>query len=117
MTIFSVTLKKWPLDKLTNALFDFSNTILADSYEQLDYEESCKMKRFLQKNLTLLIFEAISQNQDYYSKEYIKAIEKYLPFRMNYTKKLYKKLKRNYANFKNVAGYTIVDVILIAADF
>ena len=117
MTIFSVTLKKWPLDKLTNALFDFSNTILADSYEQLDYEESCKMKRFLQKNLTLLIFEAISQNQEYYSKEYIKAIEKYLPFRMNYTKKLYKKLKRNYANFKNVAGYTIDDVILIAADF
>ncbi|MEO1815767.1 MAG: hypothetical protein ABGU93_09290 [Acetobacterium sp.] len=116
MTIFSVTLKKWPLDKLTNALFDFSNTIMADSYEQLDHEESCKMKRFLQKNLTLLIFEAISQNQDYYSTEYIKAIEKYLPFRMNYTKKLYKKLKRNYANFKNVAGYTIDDVILIATE-
>ena len=67
-TIFSVTLKKWPLDKLTNALFDFSNRIMTNSYDQLDYEESCKMKRFLQKNLTLLIFEAISQNQDYYSK-------------------------------------------------
>jgi hypothetical protein len=116
MTIFSVTLKKWPLDKLTNALFDFSSMIMSDLDENLDHEESRKMKLFLQKNLILLIFEAISQNQDYYSKEYIKAIEKYLPFRMNYTKKLYKKLKRNYANFTNIAGYTIDDVILIATE-
>lgn len=116
MTIFSVTLKKWPLDKLTNALFDFSNTIMEDSCEPFDHEESCKMKRFLQKNLTLLIFEAISQNQDHYSKEYIKAIEKYLPFRMTYTRKLYKKLKRKYTNFTNIAGYTIDDVILIATE-
>ncbi|WP_373482207.1 hypothetical protein [Acetobacterium sp.] len=116
MTIFSVTLKKWPLDKLTNALFDFLNMIMADLDEDLDHEESRKMKLFLQKNLILLIFEAISQNQDYYSKEYIKAIEKHLPFRMVYTKKLYKKLKRNYANFTNVAGYTIDEVIIIATE-
>ena len=116
MTIFSVTLKKWPLDKLTNALFDFSNIIMADSCEPLDHQESCKMKRFLQKNLTLLICEAISQNQDFYSKEYIKAIEKYLPFRMTFTRKLYKKLKRKYTNFTNIAGYTIDDVILIATE-
>ena len=74
------------------------------------------MKHFLQKNLTLLICEAISQNQDYYSNEYLKAIEKYMPFRMEYTKKLYKKLKRYYTNFKNIAGYTIDDVILIATE-
>lgn len=116
MTIFSVTLKKWPLDKLTNALFDFSNIIMADSSESLDHEESCKMKLFLEKNLTLLICEAISQNQDFYSKEYVKAIEKYLPFRMTYTRKLYKKLKRKYTNFTNIAGYTIDDVILIATE-
>lgn len=74
------------------------------------------MKRFLEKNLTLLICEAISQNQDFYSKEYVKAIEKYLPFRMTYTRKLYKKLKRKYTNFTNIAGYTIDDVILIATE-
>nr|WP_320023984.1 hypothetical protein [uncultured Acetobacterium sp.] len=116
MTIFSVTLKKWPLDKLTNALFDFSNRIMAESYQNLDHEEAHKMIPFLKKNLILLIFEAISQNQDFYSNEYIKSIEKYLPFRMAYTRKLYKKLKRNYANFKNIAGYSIDDVILIATE-
>ena len=116
MTVFSVTLGKWPLDMLTNALFDFSNRIMAESDEHLDHEESHKMIPFLKKNLILLIFEAISQNQDFYSKEYIKAIEKYLPFRMTYTRKLYKKLKRNYSNFKNIAGYSIDDVILIATE-
>jgi hypothetical protein len=116
MTIFSVTLKKWPLDRLTNALFDFSNRIMTDSYEQLDHEKSRKMKSFLQKNLTLLIFEAISQNQEFYSKEYIKAIEQYLPFRMTYTRKLYKKLKRKYSNFKSMAGYTIDEIMLMAME-
>lgn len=116
MTIFSVTLEKWPLDKLTNALFDFSNTIMTDAFEQLDHDKSRKMKSFLQKNLTLLIFEAISQNQDFYSKEYIQAIEKYLPFRMTYTRKLYKKLKKKYVNFKSMSGYTFDEIILMATE-
>lgn len=116
MTIVSVTLEKWPLDHITNALFDFSNKVMADSYANLDHDESDQMKDFLKKNLTLLIFEAISQNYQYYSKEYIKTIEKYFPFRMAYTRKIYKKLKKKYSNFKSVEGYSIDDVILMAAE-
>ncbi|MBU4440366.1 MAG: hypothetical protein KJ779_12415, partial [Firmicutes bacterium] len=116
MTIFSVTLKKWPLDNITNALLDFSNKIMADSYANLDLEESDKMNSFLKKNLTLLIFEAISQNHVFYSKDYIKAIEKYVPFRMVYTRKLYKKLTKKYSKFVSIEGYTIDDVILMATD-
>jgi hypothetical protein len=116
MTVFSVTLKKWPLDNLTNALFDFSNKIMANSYTNLDHQESDKMKTFLKKNLTLLIFEAISQNHVFYSKAYIKTIEKYVPFRMAYTRKIYKKLKKKYSNFRSVEGYAIDDVILMATE-
>ena len=115
MTIFSQTSENWPLDNITNALFDFSNKVI-----ELDKgfitEESYKMKNFLKKNLTSLIFEAISQNYNLYSKEYIKAIEKYYPFRMSYTRKLYKKIKNNYSSFKSVNGYSIDDVILMATD-
>ena len=116
MTIFSVTLKKWPLDNITNALLDFSNKIMVDSYANLDLAESDKMNSFLKKNLTLLIFEAISQNYVFYSKDYIKAIEKYVPFRMAYTRKLYKKLKKKYSKFISIEGYTIDDVILMATE-
>lgn len=116
MTVFSVTLEKWPLDNLTNALFDFANKIMADLYTNLEHQESDKMKTFLKKNLTLLIFEAISQNHVFYSKEYIKAIEKYVPFRMAYTRKLYKKLKKKYSKFVSIEGYTIDDVILMATE-
>ncbi|MBC3796234.1 hypothetical protein [Acetobacterium tundrae] len=116
MTIVSMIVGKWPLDNITNALFDFSNKIMADSYANLEQDESDKMKDFLKKNLMLLIFEAISQNQAYYSKAYIKTIEKYVPFRMAYTRKLYKKLKKKYKNFSSTEGYTIDDVILMASE-
>jgi hypothetical protein len=115
MTIFSQTSGKWPLDNLTNALFDFSNKII-DLDEGFASEESCKMKQFLKKNLISLIFEAISQNYNLYSKEYIKNIEKYYPFRMSYTRKLYKKIKNNYSSFESIHGYSIDDVILMATD-
>ncbi|WP_148568681.1 hypothetical protein [Acetobacterium bakii] len=116
MTMFSVTSEKWPLDNITNALFDFSNKVMDDSDVGFIDEESNKMKIFLKKNLVLLIFEAISQNHNLYSKEYIKKIEKQLPFRMKYTKKLYKKIRTNYSNFESIHGYSIDDVILMATD-
>ena len=115
MTIFSQTSEKWPLDNITNALFDFSNKII-DLDEGFTSEESYKMKKFLKKNLISLIFEAISQNYNLYSKEYIKNIEKYYPFRMSYTRKLYKKIKNNYSSFESIHGYSMDDVILIATD-
>ncbi|HEY5534927.1 MAG TPA: hypothetical protein VIL99_08350 [Ignavibacteria bacterium] len=116
MTIFSVTSEKWPLDNITNALFDFSNKIMEDSSEGFTDEKSNKMKTFLKKNLVFLIFEAISQNYNLYSMEYIKSIEKYYPFRMKYTKKLYKKIRNNYSSFESTHGYSIDEVILMATD-
>ncbi|MBU3190925.1 hypothetical protein K9O30_15830 [Clostridium bowmanii] len=115
MTIFSETSEKWPLDNITNALFDYSNKII-DLDEGFTSIEGTKMKTFLKKNLISLIFEAISQNYNLYSSDYIKNIEKYYPFRMSYTRKLYKKIKNNYSSFENIHGYSIDDVILIATD-
>ncbi|HEY8890641.1 MAG TPA: hypothetical protein VIM70_10330 [Clostridium sp.] len=114
MTIFSQTSEKWNLDSITNALFDFSNKIM-DLDDGFISKES-QMKNFLKKNLVSLIFEAISQNYNLYSKEYIKNIEKYYSFRMSYTRKLYKKIKNNYSNFESIHGFSIDDVLLIATD-
>jgi len=44
MTMFSVTSEKWPLDNITNALFDFSNKIMEDSEEVFIEGELNKMK-------------------------------------------------------------------------
>jgi len=115
MTIFSQTSEKWPFDNITNSLFDFSNKII-DLDDGFTSNESYKTKNFLRKNLVSLIFEAISQNYNLYSKEYIKNIEKFYPFRMSYTRKLYKKIKNNYSSFESIHGYSIDDVILIATD-
>jgi len=115
MTIFSQTCEKWPIDNITNALFDFANKVI-DLDEAFTCEESNTMKKFLKKNLVFLIFEAISQNHNLYSNSYIKSIEKYYPFRMLYTRKLFKKIKNNYSTFQSIHGYSIDDVILFATD-
>lgn len=115
MTMFSETSEKWPLDNITNALFDYSNKVI-DLDVNFTSTESYKMKNFLKKNIVSLIFEAISQNYNLYSKEYIKDIEKYYPFRMSYTRNLFKKIRNNYTSFKSIHGYSIDDVILIATD-
>ncbi|MBK5241704.1 hypothetical protein [Clostridium sp.] len=78
--------------------------------------EGEKTKDFLKKNLVSLIFEAISQNYNLYSKQYIKDMEKYSPFRTSYTRNVFKKIKNNYTSFKSIHGYSIDDVILIVTD-
>lgn len=115
MTMFSETSQKWPLDNITNGLFDFCNKIM-DLDEGFTDEKSYKMKEFLKKNIVFLIYEAISQNYNFYSKEYIKNVKKYYPFRISYTRKLYRKIKKNYTRFQSTYGYSIDDVILIATD-
>lgn len=48
MTMFSQTSQKWPLDNITNAVFDFCNKIM-DLDEGFTDEKSYKMKEFLKK--------------------------------------------------------------------
>jgi uncharacterized protein YnzC (UPF0291/DUF896 family) len=63
-----------------------------------------------------LIIEAISRNQELYSKKYIKTVEEQCTVRMNYIKSFTRKLKKRYERFKNIYGMPIDNVILAATD-
>lgn len=115
MTIFSQTAEKWPLDEITNALFHFSGKLL-DSDRAFLSKPGNEMKAFLKKNIVSLLLEAISQNSNLYSRGYIRSIQKYYPFRMTYTKKLYQKIKNNYTSFQSIHGYSIDEVIQLATE-
>ena len=115
MTIFSQTAHNWPLDKLTNSLFDFANKIVEND-EGFISEKAIKIKEFLRKNVTFLLFEAVSQNRNLYTRKYIREIEQFYPFRMCYTRRLYKKIEKRYSKFKSINGISMDDVILIATD-
>lgn len=115
MTIFSQTAKKWHLDNITNSLFDYSIKVV-DNADCFISSEAIKMKEFLKKNIIFLIFEAISQNKNLYSRKYIRTIKDYYPFRISYTRNLYKKIKKNYSSFKNLCGFSIDEVILMATE-
>ena len=90
MTLFSQLVRKWPLDILTNRLFNFSECILNVGDRFLEPH----FKVLLKKNLSFLIMEAIAQNSDFYSGDYLKKLAVVLPLRLNYLRKLKPRLKK-----------------------
>lgn len=115
MTVYSQTAGKWPLDNITNALFNFLNHLI-DNDKCFNTENGFKIKDLIKKNVMYLIIEAISQNQELYTKSYIKRIEEQCSVRMNYIKRLGGKLEKRYKKFKNIYGMAIDDVILTATN-
>ena len=112
-TIFSQTMIGWKLDEITNKLFNFLDTILETNKGLLGDEH---IKKFLDKNIRILIIEAISKNVKYYSNEYISNITRVSICRLNYGEKLYKKINKKYKNFKTNSGLGIEKVLMILSE-
>ena len=101
MTIFSQLASKWPLDRLTNRTIHFSRMILKllDPFEtELKNSQvpgsTPVLKELIRNSVTFLILEAISRNQNLYSKNYLNQISAYTPFRLTYFRKLKSKLAK-----------------------
>lgn len=109
MTIFSQLHSKWDLDIITNKLFNYIDEVL--SYNS-DFISNSSINPFVKKNIEFLILEAIAQNNKDYSKEYIKKITPYFPFRLRYLKKLYKKLSKKYERFQSNSGESLEDILI-----
>lgn len=110
MTIFTDEIKKGNIDNTTCRLINFSLDIL-NYYDEFLHSNYNTMREFLIRNVMFLIMEAVSQNQKYFSKEFLKNIRPFYPYTINYTKRLYKKIKRNYDNFKSESGYSFQQII------
>lgn len=101
MTVFSQTLKGFELDAVTNKLISF--TIKAMNFER--YSESVyvvDIKELILSNTLIMIFEAIWRNKEFYSKRYIKDIQKYSPISFKYLKKTNKKVKKEMKKIKDL---------------
>ncbi|WP_051569181.1 hypothetical protein [Alkaliphilus transvaalensis] len=96
MTIFSQILGKWPLDLLVNKLFAFINEII---YEEstLKSTDAMKVKDVIHESCKIMILEAISKNKKYFSRSYIRQLEKYSLLRFSYFKKIKRKLNKSFS--------------------
>jgi hypothetical protein len=103
MTIFSQTLTKWPLDKITNRLFRLIDRILDSSTYFTATPQARALQELTRKSCIQLVCTAIAGNEQFYTADYLSNLEAYTPFRLTFLRKLKPRLRRELA-FLNKTG-------------
>lgn len=102
MTIISQLAGKYSLDNIVNKLINIIRDIV-DSASCFKGENIDELKELIKSNCITMVLFAIVANEKYFSKEYIKVINEYLPFTLRYIdgievrfKKKFKVLESSY---------------------
>jgi hypothetical protein len=114
MTMFSQTAGKWPLDIITNRLFNFTYNIL-DSDSCFFAPGMNELKNVIRNNCTFLLFGAIAHNREMYSKSYIERMEKHSPFGFQYMQQLYKRIGKEYGKLSRKTSGRPMDAAIAQA--
>lgn len=99
MTIFSQTAGKWPLDTITNKLFNFTYSVL-DCCGSLKAPIMSELAAIMKRSCTLLLLGAIANNSGLFSKGYLKSIEEHSPMSFKYVRSIFKRVEREYRSLK-----------------
>ena len=86
MTVFSKSAFQSPLDSKLNKTYWFGEEVMK-SLEQFDGQNLDLFKSLMRKSMDLFITEAIAQNQQAYSPQYVSTFEVYSPFHFSYIRK------------------------------
>lgn len=78
-TIFSLSAKGYKLNILANKLFRLIEHVLSYDIKSLKFEHKEKVVPFMQQCCNFIALDAIITHNKYFTNEYIKNIEKYLP--------------------------------------
>lgn len=97
MTIFSQLKDKYPLDNLINKLINFIDKFFEDE-PNFTSEKAILLKRVIRDCSYIMIFEAISNNKNSFSKEYIKELESSSIIRLSYLKKIKKRFQKTFSS-------------------
>ena len=95
MTMFSQTSGKWNLDSVMSKLLNFMFNLI-DNDKCFISPEMMEQKRLIRSSCIFLIISAAANNSRKYSKEYLKRLERYSPFRFSYLRKLYKRAGKEF---------------------
>jgi len=92
-TIFTVDLNCQQEEKIVNKLIHFIRRI-SDSYQI----ENNMFKNFILSNCYQLIYSSIAGSKDFFSKEYLNKLERYLPVTYHFLENM----KKNQIKYKNI---------------
>jgi hypothetical protein len=114
ITVMSQLAGRYKLDSIVNKLMNFTVNVI-DDFKKL--ENNKRIKNMIKDNCIMLILFSVVLNKEFFSKEYVKEKEKYLPFTIEYIEKLKKNLKKKFKKINNMKDKDekikqIVDVII-----
>lgn len=87
------------LEAVTNKLFWYIEEILNNDIINKS-KDAVRLGNIIKKSCSIMILEAVADNKDLYSREYIKRLEEYSLFRLVYYRRLKKKLQNIFNNHK-----------------
>jgi hypothetical protein len=87
MTVFSQTAQHWPLDPLASRLFRLIRTTLRSS-PRFAGPQHAAVQDLIERNCTALLVGAVADNQDLFTRPYVRALEAQWPLGFAAMKKL-----------------------------
>lgn len=87
MTVMSQLAGKYNLDSIVTKLINLTNYVVKEA-KCFQCENEDMIKKLIIDNCILMIIFAVAMAKEYFSKSYIKEIEKYLPFTLGYIERL-----------------------------
>lgn len=113
ITIMSQLAGKYNLDPLANKLINFTIDLL-EEYEADEGRDISNLKNLIKNNCVFLILFSMILSKEYFSEEYIRIQEEFLPFSMEYIENLKLNLGNKFKEIKEKNNWTderLMDVL------
>lgn len=108
ITIMSQLAPKYILDKIVNKLINFTVTFLEED-GCFKGENISELKELIKTNCIMLILFSVILSKEFFSAEYIRVIDQYLPFSIKYIENTKFKLRKKFIKieFEDAVNYIL----------
>lgn len=93
MTIFAQTAGHWPLDGITNRMIHFGRAIFGD-LSAFPSPAVAPMEELITRGIDPVLIDIIGQAEKFYSKVYLRSVERHVAFRFASTRRQRQRLSR-----------------------
>ena len=107
-TIMSQLAPKYKLDKMANKLINFTIRLLEEE-NSFKGENTPELKELIKTNCIMLILVSVVLSKEFFSDEYVKVINEYLPFSIKYIENIKFKIRKKFKKleFEDAINYIL----------
>lgn len=105
-SVFTQTAGRWPLDNLTTRMIHFGRAVFGD-FSAFDAPAVASMRELTDRGIDSVLIDIIGRNGKYYSKPYLRALERHVPFRFASTARQRKKFERQKLNLGKLVEFAL----------